>query len=63
MSNRTTAPHVRLQEAKKRIAELEAQLAEAHVLLSQWYETWNDGFNPSGDLLDDTHKALAGEEE
>jgi len=41
--------------------QYKVSLAEARGLLSSWYETWNDGFNPDGDLLDDTDKAIAGQ--
>jgi hypothetical protein len=42
--------------------QIEAKLAKARALLSGWRETWNDGLIPDGDLLDDTDKALTGQE-
>jgi hypothetical protein len=34
------------------------KLQEGIVMLSGWYETWNDGSAPDGDLLADTLEAL-----
>jgi hypothetical protein len=40
-----------LYVARKRIAELTD-------LLSQWSETYHDGFHPDGDLIDETCKII-----
>jgi hypothetical protein len=40
------------------IEELEAENQRLIVMLSGWYEMWNDGSNPDGDLLADTLEAL-----
>jgi hypothetical protein len=40
------------------IEELEAENQRLIVMLSGWYETWNDGSAPDGDLLADTLEAL-----
>ena len=38
--------------------EWKAHAKSAESLLSQWHETYHDGFNPDGDLIDETADAL-----
>lgn len=40
------------------LEEVVSENAKYRNLLSQWYETWNGGYQPDGDLLDDTIKAI-----
>jgi hypothetical protein len=55
-SDSTKADH--LASAAKYIQHLEAENQRLIVMLSGWYEMWNDGSNPDGDLLADTLETL-----
>jgi hypothetical protein len=41
-----------------RMHDLMAENQRLMVMLSSWYEAWNDGSTPDGDLLADTLEAL-----
>lgn len=43
-----------LRQYSQRIRELEAEKGRLIVLLSQWLATYDDDYQPDGDLIDDT---------
>ena len=52
-----------LDSVDRRVARKDAEIEQLQVLLSHWYEMWNDGIpNPDGDVLLDTQAAIAGKE-